>query len=487
MDRAIPRRSYSFRARGILFSLALAFSLIPLQAFAQESGLDTDLDSLFGDEVIETKGTEAKPSIQDPVQAALSSKTVRVGGSISGSVGPSFVWDDLWSGASDIFDPETRSLSAGLNSTIFVDGRPDEDFRVYASFKTAWPFASTTTAVADLDDGSTVSFVIPDISIFELFADFTWKDRIFFRFGKSTVKWGVGYFWSPADVISLQAIDLFDPEAQREGPLNFRVHIPLLGSQNNIYMYAIVDEDDPDFSTTALAGRMELLLGGWELGLGGYWRPDTAERAMLTLTGSLGDLDVFGEAMISRGSSKTFVQSIGTSSPYTIDYSETEENRDTIYASASAGFLYSSPKDNFSTIAQYYYNGEGYAADTRDALVSDAKLALAAAAFSNPAALPGLRIALANLAYGSGRHYAAISLSKSELFTEDLSISILAIANLSDGSGIVRPSLSWKPVDHLNMSLSPTFVFGSDDAEYSFLAGGPKVSLGLSLGVSGSF
>ncbi|HEY9053471.1 MAG TPA: hypothetical protein VIO60_01490 [Rectinemataceae bacterium] len=471
-------------ARGLVLAIALAFSVAPRPLLAQDAGLDTNLDSLFGDEVVESPGTEARPSIVDPVQAALKSNSVRVGGSISGSVGPSFVWNDLWSGTSNILDPETRTLDASLRSTLYVDGRPNEDFRVHASVKTSWPFGQT---VKNGTGGSPSSFFVPDVSVFELFADFNWKDRLFFRFGKSTVKWGVGYFWSPADVVNLQAIDIFDPEAQREGPLNFRVHLPLLGSQNNFYLYAIVDEDDPDFATSALAGRMELLLGGWELGLGGYWRPDTAERAMITLTGSLGDIDVFGEAMVSRGSSKTFVQSIGTSPPYAIDISEKAEHRSSFYASASAGALYSSPKDNFTTIAQYYYNGEGYARADRDALISDAKLAIASASMSSPASVPSIYTALANLAYGSGRHYAAISITKGEVLNEDLSLSLLAIANLSDGSGLVRPSLGWKPMDYLSLSLSPTFVFGSDDAEYTFLAGGPKVNFSLSVTVSGAF
>jgi hypothetical protein len=68
-----------------------------------------------------------------------------------------------------------------------------------------------------------------------------------------------------------------------------------------------------------------------------------------------------------------------------------------------------------------------------------------------------------------------------------VSAQAIAVANLSDGSGIVKPSISWAPLDYLTLSLSPLFVFGPAEGEYAFLAGGDKVSLAIGLTVSGSF
>ena len=175
--------------------------------------------------------------------------------------------------------------------------------------------------------------------------------------GKSTVKWGVGYFWSPADVINLEPINVLDAEAQREGPINFRINVPIAGTQNNLYFYTILASEDVDFDTTALAAKAEFLLGNYEVGLGAYYRYDTAERAMLTLTGPLGDFDIFGEAMVSRGSAKTFVTSIAPNG--TISKRTDDDVRDSLFFSASAGFLYSNSNENLTIIGQYYYNGEG--------------------------------------------------------------------------------------------------------------------------------
>ena len=468
------KKTFKHAKSFIIIALLFAGVALGAQEVVEGSEIDMDLDTLFGEEVVEI-APDVPAATGDPVTAALKSDKVRIGGSFSGSLAPTATWTSLWDGGSTILDPDKKAFSSSLMSTLFFDARPKEDFRVYGSAQTSWPFSTATTD----------SIEVPNISIFELFADFSLNDKVFFRFGKSTVKWGVGYFWSPADVINIEQINQLDAEAQREGPVNFRVHIPVPGTQNNFYMYTILDENSIAFETTALAAKAEFLLGNYELGLGAYYRYDTAERAMLTLTGPIGNLDVFGEAMVSRGSGKTFVSDIQTTSPYDITTSSTAGNRDNFYFSASAGFLYSSSNSNITAIGQYYYNGEGYSSATKDALVAKAKLALAST--SNPATAAALSASLANLIYDSGQHYAALSLSKGELFTEDFSASVIAVANLSDWSGLVKPSFSYAVHDNLSIALSPTFFFGPADGEYAFLAGGNTVTLSLGTTVSGSF
>jgi len=106
---------------------------------------------------------------------------------------------------------------------------------------------------------------------------------------------------------------------------------------------------------------------------------------------------------------------------------------------------------------------------------------------SDPTKIAALSASLAGLIYGSGQHYAALSFSKGELFTEDFSASIIAVANLSDWSGLVKPTFNYAVHDNLSIALSPTFFFGPAEGEYAFLAGGNIVSLSLGATVSGSF
>lgn len=448
-------------------------------AFAQDTSSDINLDDLFSSDVITTEQESQAPS-QNAVTSALKSERVRIGGSFSGSLGATTTWSNPWDGSFDLFNADKTEPSAQAKATVFFDARPAEDFRVYGSLNTSWPYA--------VADNSTDAAIIPNVSVFELFTDFSWNDQVFFRFGKSTVKWGAGYFWSPADVINLEAINIFEPTSQRTGPLNFKIHVPVLGTQNNFYFYTILDDKDLNFSTTALAAKAEFLLGKYELGIGGYYRYDTAERGMLTLTGPLGDFDIFAEAMISRGSAKTFVTDIGVLPPFTVSTSNADDHRSNFYASASAGFMYSNQNSNISAVGQYYYNGEGYAENTRKDLISKATTVIAALGGADTAPGKAMAQALSGLLYGSGQHYAALTLSKSKFLTNDVSISMLALANLSDFSGIIRPQASLKIIDRLSVTASPMFIFGGENTEYASLFGGDILAFSVSVSIgNGSF
>ncbi|MCX8013897.1 MAG: hypothetical protein N3A02_06365, partial [Rectinema sp.] len=354
---------------------------------------------------------------------------------------------------------------------------------VHGSFKTAWPFFSTYRALsqATLTGGalttSQVSIPVADIRIFELFSDFQLGKKAYLRFGKATVKWGVGYFFSPADIINLQQIDLYDPTAQREGPLQFRILLPFGKSQNTATLYAIFDTSDPDFSTTALAAKVEFVLGRYELGISSYYRHDTAERAALTLTGPLGKFDVFAEGVISRGSPKTFY-SFSASAPY-YSASGPSDHRPTFYPSATAGFLYNDQNSNLTIIGQYYYNGEGYSESERNSAITTLNTLLS---LPLPDATKSILTGLSKLyAYGSGLHYAAVSFSYSEIGGSALSASTIGLVNLSDVSGLVQPSVSWKFSDRLKLTGSARFFFGGQDTEYGVLMPDNPVVLSVSL------
>jgi hypothetical protein len=465
--------------RFLLLAFLAVFAAASL--FSQETQDGIDMDLLFGGDMVEESSPQQGGSAQsvDPVSSLLKNEGTRIGGSFSGSLGSAFTWNDLWTGGTSFFDPEKKDLSLSLASTLYFDARPAEDFRAYGSLKTGLPF----TLIAKPEDSSEPAIRVPNARIFELFSDFSLDDKIFLRFGKSTVKWGVGYFWSPADVINLETINVLDAEAQREGPVSLRVHLPVLGTQNNFYFYTILDSNDLAYDTTALATKAEFLLGGYELGLGAYYRYDTAERAMITLTGPIGDLDVFGEAMVSRGSAKTFVTQVRPSTTF----SSPSDHREDYYFSASAGFRYTDSNLNLNAIGQYFFNGEGYADAKRDSLISQSRTAIATLGGTGTAAGALAANSLKALIMGSGLHYGAISISKGELFAKDLSASLIVVTNLSDLSGLAKPTFSYRLSDNLSLAFSPTFFFGPEDGEYSYIAGGNIVALSLGMNVSGSF
>jgi hypothetical protein len=259
----------------------------------------------------------------------------------------------------------------------------------------------------------------------------------------------------------------------------------VLGTQTNLWAYAIMPQgEDPKPEDIAGAAKIEFLVAkSWEIGIGGYYKYEHPPRAVLTASGSIWKFNVFGEAVGAWGSDKNFVTDISAIPPF---YS-TEERKDQLFFSGTAGFVYTNSDDNWTIVAQYLYNGDGYADEERDTLIQDARNNETDITALLP---PGTSFSdiLKILILNSGRHYAALSLTKSELFCEDFSVGVLVWANLSDFSGWARPYLSYEFFDRTSLEVSATFAFGSSDSEYVVLNDGPALSLGfkLSLG-SGNF
>jgi hypothetical protein len=446
----------------VLLAAAAAFG-----AFAEDAPIVTDDDALFADEGagIE-KVAEEKPGAA--VRTFLKTEAVRVGGTFAGTLDSSWTWTDPWNGNRNPAGPDGQALTPAADAKVFFDARPEEGLRWYGSAKIFWPYEDKT-----------------DFRLFELFTDFNWQDKLFFRFGKHTVKWGVGYFWSPADVINLGTIDVTDPAAQREGPVSLRLHVPIPHTQNNLWAYAVVPkpadaqkaaEIDPE--DLALAAKYEFLVGGYEIGAGAFYRSRYAPKAMLTATGALRKLNLFGEAVLGWGSDKTWVTKVSAAGPSAETYD------DGLYFSGTAGFSYIDSNNGLTAYAQYYYNGEGYADADRNKLIDQANAALAILAAG--ATKDALSAAFKGMVYQSGRHYAGAFLTKTEAGNKKLTASVLAIANLSDLSGFVQPMLTWEFFSRCSLALSPTFYWSVDalwgageNAEYTVLAGGPSVSVSL--------
>ena len=267
-------------------------------------------------------------------------------------------------------------------------------------------------------------------AIRELFADFQWKDWAFFRVGKHTIQWGVGYFFSPADVLNLVSIDPHDPTAEREGPISLKTHVPF--GQNNAYLYLIAN-DISSPAEIAVAPKLEVVLGGYELGAGGFYQKDLPAGLMLTATGPLGKLDLFGEAVL--------------------QYAWKLASAPLVF-SATLGADYLDPEHGVTVFAQYLF----------------AESAIAAAD------LPAAR------ALFPGTHRLAAFAAWSPIGESDFGLSVLYLANLSDGSGLVQPSASWQPLKRVLLSVGAGLRYGPAMSEFAPAGAAPSLMLNLSLG-----
>src|SRR5690606_37537514 len=163
-----------------------------------------DEDSLFGNDLlieVDDPGGQALEEVflvRDRIDAGGTYRAALAWSRMTGEDG-----QELWSGL---------SLTAG--GSLYVDARPRRDFRAFAKLKGSGAWRE---GAGDADVTA---------ALHELFVDVDHKDRAFFRIGKQTVTWGVGYFFSPADVINVGRINPEDPEAEREGPVAVRLHVP---------------------------------------------------------------------------------------------------------------------------------------------------------------------------------------------------------------------------------------------------------------------
>jgi hypothetical protein len=510
-----------------------------------------DFDSLFQDtEMIDVADEEQM--MGNPEDDLLQNEGVRWGGRIRGSVASDWNWDSAWTDEFDLFDPGSEGLSPSLSANLFFDARPDPVFRAYGKLDfglvtdgdgglglvltpdtladglpegwTAEENADGETEIRDAngalvatlaaDDGGAADEETVDegtlgqtpgleITVFELFSDFTWQDQLFFRFGKHTIRWGAGYFFSPADVLNLSTVDPEDPTAERQGPLSLRALYPF-GLTGNAYLYAITNTGAELFDV-ALAPRVEFVAGPGELGIGAYYQRTLAPRFMTLYTASIGEVDVFAENVVLFGSDRTFVRPSRDQSAATADPDdgldlvlETYEIPDALFLQFTAGgrYLYDfEDGPSLVLIGQYFFNGEGYSNEIDGLLPAAARLALnadengLAGGEEDPPAL-----GFADLT-NWGRHYIGATVSLSSLFIDDFSISLFGLVNLSDFSGIASPTISYSFLERFSASLSARFTFGPSDGEYTnpqalFSGTDADPTLGLTLSVSmpgGSF
>ena len=430
----------------------------------EESPLDTS--ALFDDDVLVSEPGAAADALAVP--AAPVRPPVEIGGSYRFAL----TGEAHWASPADLADaplePDSHRATVDLGATVFLDARPTDEFRVFGKVDLSYPFSTDPDAEPAREFNDVVS-------VQELFSDFSIGDALFLRGGKHTIAWGVGYFFSPADVLNLTAIDPEDPGAEREGPVSLRANLPI--DFHNLYLYAIADPVDGGVQLAA-APKAEVVLDGAEVGVGAYFHPQRVPRAMLTLTTSLLEFDLFAELEGSLGSDRRFVERAGSGTGNAFGL-RTVRYPDDPFAAATAGLRYTyapAEEDWSATLAgQYLWNGEGY---DNPAVLRDNRAGVAAL-------LAAGDLSGADLAF-RGRHYAAASLNVALGRGGDWTAGVLWLSNLSDGSARLAPSVTFRPVDYLSLRAAATVTYGEEGAEMTPFGSRIGASITATLG-SGRF
>lgn len=407
---------------------------------AQEAAEDPFSDeALFGGG--ESLVAEAGETTANAAESLLVSESVKIGGTFTMSI----------EGEGDPAGPFVPATELGAD--IFADARPSDDFRVFVKGALTYPFQDESEA-----------------KITEAFADLVPLSGVFVRAGKQTANWGVGYYFSPANLLNLDRIDPEDPEAELTGPLAIKAQAPV--GTSNYYGYLLVREKS-DGESLALAPKLEKVFGSTEFSLGGLYEQDKPWATMAAATGKLGDADVFGEFVLRGNEDKVFIVE-DSGSPSGIS-TETRERE--IFPQATVGFSWSWDDDlnrlGIILRSQYYYNGLGYEDPTALREHRDAVRAL----FASGA------VAFEDLAE-RGRHYGAGSLAFTDILDSEVGLAFFWFGNLADESGKTSAAISWDRLDHLRLSAAYTYSYGAEGSEYA--ASGPASSVSLKLTVTES-
>lgn len=439
-------------------------ALLGFPALAQDDNLDDNLfggseetteessddlfggnnDDLFGDSIFTEVEEDPNSNAADDL---LASEMVVLGGNFGVSA------DINLSLNSDEDEDAFTSGLTDLSTRLFLDARPTSDFRAFVKGDIAY----------DTTDG--VSF-----DLREAFADIAIENTVFIRTGKQTINWGVGSFFSPANLINLETLDPENPNAELSGPVAVKAQLPI--DSSNLSGYLLMD-DLSSGEDIGVAARYEFLLEGYELTVGGIWRNENPWALMATATGAIKDITVFGELVLEGNTDKTFIVK---DSSVPLGFSTT--GSDDLFVSATVGARASyTTEDDLYTIsgsAQYFFNGLGYedtAVFTENPQIVRALLGQNALSFTDLSE--------------RGKHYLAANLSSPDIANSDFNPSAIWLGNLSDGSGFLNASVSYSGIDYFTPALSYRYNYGATGAEYS--PQGDRHSLTLGFTLSGSF
>lgn len=445
------------------------FLLLTLGLSAQED----DLDALFAEEST-TEVAEAQ-TVDNPEAAFFEEDKFLWAGDITGSVGLRASYKDL-NPPLDKLDQLTERLSVDIGARLWFDARPDKNFRVFGKFSTSYPFTTTV-------EGASASYTLNNIQVFELFSDFNWDEKVFFRFGKQTAGWGLSRFYQIADPLSVGVKDPLDPAADLEGPLALKVSLPL--GVNALYAYSVVKQSylpanpvEGSIRDVGLGLKGDFLipvpknplLGNMELTLGGYYQRSLAPKAVAGLSTGLGDWQIFTDQAVSWGldqwrlnSGTVLYDPDGTGPvPPVVPVSGTEKPSEGLFYSATAGTMYRNNDWKFTLYGEYMFN----AAASGDGKYLEQWTARYGAEQISGSGL-AKTLVLGDLFGYLSQHNSGLTLSWSEVpFSSKVSFSALWLQNWVDRSGMGTVTLGFAPFEHFTLETGTTLSWGEDLTEW---------------------
>jgi hypothetical protein len=326
----------------------------------------------------------------------------------------------------------------------YLDVRPNDRVRGFVLGRLTYDPTLSTTGV-DLA-GRPVTRSQTRAVLDQLYVNFDVERTVFVTAGKQHVKWGTGRFWNPGDFLHPVRRDPLAQLDDRSGVAMVRAHLPWEARGWNLYGVALLEDlagDTTGAQTGAAPGtvgqvggaaRAEVVLGGVELAADLAAQRGHAPRFGFDGSFALWELDVTAELALTRGRDAPAWRATGADPATVAGWRRAAATGTTPQAVVGVTWSWRySDEDALMLGGEYFFNDAGY----DDAHVYPVLLASPFAHLLSPPHAFDPRTAFTP--FYLGRHYAgAFLLLPQPGSWNATSLTLSALANLSDGSGLLR-------------------------------------------------
>lgn len=406
----------------------------PAEARRDDQILGAPAETRRDDQILGTPETPAPA--KGPINPGLDALTI--GGRL---------WLRLDAYVFDETDADAQRIGMPNLLDVFLDARPVDRVRAYASARLIYD--PTVPAVADDADPLALVFQSQNgVNLNELWLRFDIERRVFFTLGAQRVRWGAARVWNPTDVLNRQRLDPLAPADLRTGVPVLRAEIPITALNGSFTVAGLIDEAST-IGQVGGAARLQMATDGLEASLIAAARKDQPLLLGVDLSAGLGPIDVYGEALVSKGGGAR--RWIGDFDLATTTLPRAEDRDGDWIPQAVAGVEWpiSYGDDDLLVLgAEYLFNDAGYGGATL---------------------YPWLIAQGEYTPFYLGRHYlAGYAVLAGPGDWQDTSFVLTSVNNLSDGTGIARVNISHAVRRRLFVEPYVAAVYGARGGEFRF-------------------
>lgn len=356
------------------------------------------------------------------------------------------LWLRLDSAIFEDVDADEQRLAMPNLLDVYLDARPADRVRAYASARLTWD------PTVDPSDDAALGQAQTGVALNELWLRFDAARRVFFTVGAQRVRWGTARVWNPTDVLNLQRLDPLAPVDLRTGVPLVRAELPIEALGGGLTVAALLDGAST-LGQVGGAARLQMATDGLEVSVLvsvlASVRADEPLRLGGDFSAGLGPIDVYGEALVAHGGSAR--RWVGDFDLSALVLPRERSRADDWIVQAVGGFEWPIAYGDDDLIvlgAEYLYNDTGYA----------------------DAALYPWLIAQGDFdPFYLGRHYlAAFAVLAGPGSWNDTSVVLTSVNNLSDGTGVARINLSQTVRRRLFVEPYIAVLYGESGGEFRF-------------------